>query len=359
MITGNRGEWSEIYALFKLLGDKQLFLGNKDIERLEGLVYPILRILRSETNGDFEYSINDEVIIISGSDQILKIPISEFKTNASFLLDRIKSSKDRTFSIPETEEFMRSINCLSLKANSTEKTDITIVVHDQRTNQQPTLGFSIKSQLGSPSTLLNAGKTTNFIFKINEISLSTEEISTINSIDSKSKIMDRINAVLAVKGKFEFIKTERQIFANNLVLIDSKMPEILSQIVYEFYSNDKSRIVDLIEKTATRNPLGFDISNEHQFYEYKIKRFLSDVALGMMPSIVWTGQYDATGGYLIVKENGDVLCYHIYNKNEFEDYLFNNTKLDTASSTRHEFGSVYTENDQLFFKLNLQIRFVK
>jgi len=27
--------------------------------------------------------------------------------------------------------------------------------------------------------------------------------------------------------------------------------------------------------------------------------------LGMTPSKVWTGIYDATGGYLIVKENGE------------------------------------------------------
>lgn len=77
----------------------------------------------------------------------------------------------------------------------------------------------------------------------------------------------------------------------------------------------------------------------------------------MMPSKVWTGELDATGGYLVVKENGELLCYHIYNRNEFEDYLFANTKLETASSTRHEFGKVYEENEQLYFKLNLQIRF--
>jgi len=64
MITGNKGEWSEIYALFKLLGDKQLFLGDKEIEKLEGLVYPIIKILRSENNGDFEYSIKDEIIYL-------------------------------------------------------------------------------------------------------------------------------------------------------------------------------------------------------------------------------------------------------------------------------------------------------
>ncbi len=359
MITGNKGEWSEIYALFKLLGDKQLFLGDKDIEKLEGLIYPILRVLRTETNGDFEYSIRDEIILVSGGKEVLKIAISVFKEKAKFLLEKIKENKSRTFSVPEIEAFMLSINCLSLKASSTAKTDITIVVHDQRTNQQPTLGFSIKSQLGSPSTLLNAGKTTNFIFKVINLQLSESEIEKINSIDSRSKIMDRINSVLQAKGKFEFIKTERQIFSNNLILIDSKLPEILSQIVYEFYSSDKSSVVDLVDKITTKNPLEFDVSNEHQFYEYKIKRFLTDIALGMMPSKVWTGQYDATGGYLIVKENGDVLCYHIYNRNEFEDYLINNTKLDTASSSRHEFGKIYKENDQLCFNLNLQIRFAK
>lgn len=359
MITGNKGEWSEIYALFKLLGDKQLFLGDKDIEKLEGLVYPIIKILRSENNGDFEYSIKDEIILISGNEQVLKIPIDEFKTKALFLLKAIKENKERTFSVPEIEEFMQSINCISLKASSSAKTDITIVVHDQRTNQQPTLGFSIKSQLGSPSTLLNAGKTTNFIYEINYAHLTRNEIDQINSIGTRSKIMDRIAQIQSKDGIFEFVKTERQIFSNNLVLIDSLLPQILSQIVFDFYSSEFSHLTDLVNLTAKKNPLEFDIENEHKFYEYKIKRFLTDVALGMMPSQVWTGKYDATGGYLIVKENGDVLCYHIYNRNEFEDYLLNNTKLDTASSSRHGFGEVYEENGRLFFKLNLQIRFTK
>lgn len=359
MITGNKGEWSEIYALFKLLGDKQLFLGNKDIEKLEGLVYPIIKILRTENNGNFEYSIQDEIILISGNEEVLKIPISEFKDKALFLLNTIKKNNERTFSVPEIEVFMQSINCISLKASSSAKTDITIVVHDQRTNQQPTLGFSIKSQLGSPSTLLNAGKTTNFIFNIVGINLTKNEIKGINSISSRSKIMDRIVQIQNKGGKFEFVKTERKIFSNNLVLIDSLLPEILSQIVLDFYSSEFSHLTDLVKETAKKNPLNFDIENEHKFYEYKIKRFLTDVALGMMPSQVWTGQYDATGGYLIIKDNGDVLCYHIYNKNEFEDYLLNNTKLETASSSRHEFGEIFEENGELFFKMNLQIRFIK
>lgn len=78
----------------------------------------------------------------------------------------------------------------------------------------------------------------------------------------------------------------------------------------------------------------------------------------MMPSKVWGGVYDATGGYLVIKEDGEILCYHIYIRNQFEDYLFCNTKLETASSTRHEFGKVFSENGIFYFKLNLQIRFI-
>ena len=356
MITGNKGEWSEIYALFKLLGEKELHPGNSEIKKLENLVYPILRILRTEVNGNFEYSIEDDIVVISGNEEVFRIPISEFQERAKYLLTEIKSNSG-TFSVPEIEEFMQSINCLSLKASSSAKTDITIVVHDQRTGLQPSLGFSIKSQLGNPSTLLNAGETTNFIFKIVDAKINQKEIEEINNISSKSKIKDRILEIKAKGGKFEFLKTQRTIFSNNLILIDSLLPQILSTVVLKFYSSSYSNTEDLVKLTEEENPLKFDKTDKHLFYSYKIKRFLTDIALGMMPSKVWTGEYDATGGYLIVKADGEILCYHIYNKNEFENYLLANTKLETASSSRHGFGEIYDENGQLYFKLNLQIRF--
>jgi hypothetical protein len=356
MITGNKGEWSEIFALFKLLGDKELHPGNTEIKKIQNLVYPILRILRTEVNGNFEYSIEDDIVVISGNEEVFRIPISEFKERANYLLSEIKS-KTGTFSVPEIEEFMQSINCLSLKASSSAKTDITIVVHDQRTGLQQSLGFSIKSQLGSPSTLLNAGETTNFIYKIVDTKINQQDIEEINNISSRSKIKDRIVEIINRNGKFEFVKTQRSIFSNNLILIDSLLPQILSSIVLNFYSSTHSSTDDLVKFTEEENPLKFDKTDNHLFYSYKIKRFLTDIALGMMPSKVWTGEYDATGGYLVVKADGEILCYHIYNKNDFEDYLLANTKLETASSSRHGFGEIYEENGELFFKLNLQIRF--
>lgn len=357
MITGNKGEWSEIYALFKLLGDKKLAAGDADLQEIENLFFPIIKIIRNESGGNYEYEIKGDIVVISGGIEKLKIPIKNFSYQAASLLNKIKGATG-VFSIPEVEIFMKEVNCRTLKAKSSSKSDIRIVIYDSRVNQQAELGFSIKSQLGGDSTLLNAGKTTNFIYTISSFKGNASDIKRINAIDSRSKIKDRLSEILKLGGKIKFDSLEQDVFKNNLVLIDSLLPNILGEIVKHFYTSNRNTIKELTEIVNERNPLGYDKQFSHSFYEYKIKRFLTDVALGMMPSKVWGGIYDATGGYLVVKENGEILCYHIYNRNQFEDYLFENTKLETASSTRHDFGVLYEEDEILNIKLNLQIRFI-
>ena len=359
MLRGNKGEWSEIYTLLKIIADKSLFAGDSNLNKLENLIFPIVKVLRDESNGTYQYSYNSDLVVIKRYEEEFKISIDDFHEKAAFLLSKLKESTSSTFSIPEIENFINSFNCNSLKARSSVKSDIRIVIHDQRTGTTPELGFSIKSQLGGASTLLNAGKTTNFIYRIKNPKLSENQISEINSINSRSKIKDRLKRINENSNGLEFIGNESLIFGNNLTLIDSLLPSLISQMVYQFYSSSNSKTVDLLDSVVKSNPLNFNLDSNHPFYLYKIKRFLTDIALGMMPSKVWTGTLDATGGYLIVKDDGEILCYHIYNRNEFEDYLIINTKLETASSTRHNFGKIYQDGDELLIKLNLQIRFIK
>lgn len=365
-LKGNKGEWSEIYTLLKIISEKKLYAGDKNLNKIEGLIYPIINVLRSESNGTYKYAYDNDIVVIKNNEEEFRIPISEFHKQSIALLQSLRSAKGTTFNIPETEKFINSFNCHSLKASSTVKSDIQVVIHDLRTGSTPKLGFSIKSQLGGASTLLNAGRTTNFIYKIKNATLSTNEIVNINAISTGSKIRERLERIKAQNGKLVFYKTENPIFSNNLSLIDSYLPQILGEIVFLYYTSTYSNLSDLVTEITRLNPLKFDLSSKHPFYSYKIKRFLTDIALGMMPSKVWTGELDATGGYLIVKEDGDILCYHIYNRNEFEDYLLNNTKLDTASSSRHGFGIIYkvdsellSNSENLQFNLNLQIRFIK
>ena len=49
-----------------------------------------------------------------------------------------------------------------------------------------------------------------------------------------------------------------------------------------------------------------------------------------------------------------------YNRNDVEDYLYNNTRFERGSRTRHHYGKLYRENDgKVYIKLNLQIRFLQ
>ena len=36
-----------------------------------------------------------------------------------------------------------------------------------------------------------------------------------------------------------------------------------------------------------------------------------------------------------------------------------NTKFETASTSKHDFGNIYEENGKHYLKLNMQVRFIK
>ncbi len=356
--TGNKGEWSEIYVLFKLIGEKKVYAGDADLNKIESLFYPIIKILRNEKMANYEYAIDGDIVIVTeDGEELLRKGVGEFLEKARELLDVIKTSKG-AFVAPDIELFMSEISCSTLKAKSQDKTDIRIVIHDLRTGMTPALGFSIKSQVGGNSTLLNAGKTTNFCYKITGRKLSMGEIGAINAIETRTKVLDRVKAIINKGCKLEYVRMDDATFRNNLVLIDSLLPEIAAEILLQGYSTG---VYDLKENTvavAARNPIGYDDCENHAYYEHKIKNMLVASALGMVPHTPWSGKYDANGGYLVVKEDGDVLCYHFYDRNLFEEYLYENTKLETPSMTRYEFASVFrAEDGNTYFKLNLQVRF--
>ena len=63
---------------------------------------------------------------------------------------------------------------------------------------------------------------------------------------------------------------------------------------------------------------------------------------------------------MVVKKDDDIVCYHFYNRNDIEDYLYNNTKFERGGRNKHHFGSLYRgEDGEVYIKLNLQIRFTK
>ena len=363
MITGNKGEWSEIYTLFKLLGDGKVHAGDADMNKLP-LYYPILNVIRQESKlYEYKPDVNKNIVIIDGDGaEIVRISMNRFVEESKRLLYNIKNGKGKgAFEIPSAQAFMEEVHCEKLKAKSTDKADIHIVIHDLRTNMTPNLGFSIKSQLGSPSTLLNPGVSTNFEYKIvgGDKEMDDEDAAYINSIKDHRPRMEEI---YRRNYRLKFNAVQNGTFENNLFFLDSCMPEFVARCLLVNSLTSESSIRFAVEEVAKDNPFGYK-GNILSFYEYKMKKLLLASALGMTPAKEWNGRFDANGGYLVVRKDGEIVCYHFYNQNDVEDYLYNNTRLDRASRGRYNYGVIYKKEEEgkynFLINLNLQIRFKK
>ena len=283
--------------------------------------------------------------------------MDRFMQESASLLEEIKSAKKSAFEIHASEAFMSTIGCTKLKAPSKDKADIHIVIHDLRTNMTPLLGFSIKSQLGSASTLLNAGDPTNILYRVSGTKLTDTQIDEINAVDSH---LLRMSAIYNTGCSLQYADIEHETFKNNLLFLDSNMPQFIADCLLVDSVGEDSSLTHCVSEVAKKNPFGYNGKNVAEFYEHKMKVLLLSAALGMTPGKDWTGRYDANGGYLVVRKDGEIVCYHFYNQNDVEDYLYNNTRFERASRGRYNFGSLYRGDDGgVYIKLNLQIRFKK
>jgi hypothetical protein len=160
-------------------------------------------------------------------------------------------------------------------------------------------------------------------------------------------------------ASWQYVGVASEILRDNLAMLDIGMEKVIGSCLEKYYTGEAKTIEEATILVEDENPLHLNLSSSQPMYAYKIKQFLLAFALGMTATTPWLGQFNANGGYIIVKEDGDIVCYHFFDRNDLEDYLFYNTVFDTPSTTRHQFGDVYKENGEYFIKLNLQVRFIK
>ncbi len=358
MISANKGEWSESYAFIKLLSTGKLYSADEKLNKNNNMYFPIDSIMREEVKGkNITYKTLEGKVIVDSDGGETSYNSSQFADEANYLFKEINDASNKgSFAIDKTEKFLNSILCYKASAPSTNKSDITMKIVDINTGYNSTVGFSIKSELGASPTLLNAGKTTNFVFEVADYPFDPISINNIQKHRNgkyKADIKGRVAEVYKY-GQLDYKHPCNATFRDNLELIDSKMDEIIAVSLLYYYRYGISSSRDILDKLIEENPLNYNNLNA---YRYKLCKFLTAIALGMMPSKEWDGIDEASGGYIIVTKQGDVLAYHLHNRNCFENYLLEHTKFETASSSRHNFGNVYIENGRPYLNLNLQIRF--
>ena len=317
-LSGNKGEWSEIYVLLKLLAEGALPVSDITLAAIQSKLLPIVRIIRQETEDepitfDFTGSHNRQVrVTFVSTNETICIPTSRFRSEADYLLSSIKQLES-SGEIPQTERFICELGCKRLKSPSTRKSDINIVIHDTKAFGDIQLGFSIKSQVGGQASLVNSSQSTNFLYSVTPCidRKLREKVNGARLFKEKFKLLADNNA------RLKFTKVDSICFTNNLTLVDSLMPNILAGALTIHYSGTTSKTSEIATILQSEDPLQYNNPNLN-VYAYKLKKFLVESALGMTPAKMWDGIYDAMGGTIIVKTNGDLIAYSLYDRNLFE-----------------------------------------
>ena len=359
----NKGEWAEAYTFIKLIAEGKVHASDENLKRIDNKIYPILKVFKDEIKRFYTDEKGTVNIIDYDGNIISSRNTSEFIKIADESLNLIKEGRGSSFEVPLLKNFLNKIGIENFKGSSAKKEDIKLEILDLELNEPQTLTFTIKSHLGSKPTLLNASDLTNFLFEIKNISKDEmESLNNINKNTNKKWLKTRFNLIYEryIEDKYDIslVDEKEKIFYQNLRLIDSNLPNMISYILLYFYSHEKSSDLSLLtDKLTEFNPLNLEKKESEVFYKKKIIDLIESITFGMMPNDKWDGNYEISGGLLTVKKNGEILCHHIfYDNDSLKKYLFNNTILETPSTTRHKYGDLFEENGKIFFKLNLQLR---
>ena len=290
-------------------------------------------ILKTET--PIKCKLPKKIFWLRGQTVNIEIPQERFRQEADLLLERI-NNMDSNNDFSYIKPFMDMIDTHTVKARSSDKADIRIVIHNLQTGSKPELGYSIKSKLGADSTLINSNKDgTNFIYRVNGI--SAEQVMVFNSFDRFKKKFDYLKSI---GGTISYYKAANDVLHKNLTLLDLGIERIVADSLVDYYSGKGRTIAEITEHISISDPLDIASDTDQPMYAYKVKQFLLAFALGVTCSTPWYGNFHANGGYIVVKEDGDIVCYHFFDRNDLEDYLFFNTRFETPSTLTGEIKKV-------------------
>lgn len=352
----NIGEWSELYVLFKIFEERTILAANADLRPVKDMKYRFLKVFREEVLGkEYEYNLEDDnkVNILDENGELIKvIDTQNLSEKTQKIFRALKDANSSSFSMQDISDLMVEYLIHKVKSNSTQKTDLLAVIDDKANVTGEKMGFSIKSHVGGAPTLVNSSGHTNFIYEVTDFN---GDINEINKIEGRSKVRDRLEAIYRSGAELNFVRMSSSVFNSNLRFADTQFPNLMARMLLDYFCGKGNKLAVLSKIIAEYDNL--DITEEEVIF--KLQVFLRSAALGMVPSKPWDTKLSSYGGYIVVLNNGSLICYNLLKDDEFKDYLFNNTKFDTPSTTKYNYGHLYTEDGKLMMNLNLQIRFLK
>ncbi|MDE5750428.1 MAG: HpaII family restriction endonuclease [Duncaniella sp.] len=378
-LSYNNGEWAEVYIFFKVIADRKLYTADAAFNPIKDVYLDVLGVIREEIKGKvIEYKTGEEVAILLNNEPIGTVPTSEFIAYKNLLWKLLEENTKTTFQSEDIENFLNSIHVFNPKspANIVSKfcggtVDIVIETKD-RSGVNRILGFSCKSDLRASSTLLNAsGDNTNFVYEVIG-PMNDERMEYFNNIFKTVKRKGEVCHDIATTERMQylhdlgcdlkFVDTAKKLAKINLIKCGGmEMPAIVGGMLKKFYFENLSgptSIDDCIEYLADNDVVGYGFEDLEDTYRGKVAHLLLCTFTGMRLGSPWNGRQEVNGGYIVVKNNGDVVAFHSTIADEFKDFLVAKMIMESPSHSRHKDMVVYKEGDRYFLKLGLQLRFL-
>ncbi|MBO6154871.1 MAG: HpaII family restriction endonuclease [Lachnospiraceae bacterium] len=366
----NKGEWAELYVLLKILGDGKLYTADNLLRKNCSNYLDIIKVFRQELDTmpiDYSVSKDEKTIQIESNNEVLaEIPMADFSANAVDLFDGIKDLRGNSVPAPDSVcDFARIIYVSKPKAPAVKslkqmyggKNDIFVKTHDGQTGIESIMGFSIKSKFGQNPTLFNAGSSSQFLYKVDNC--NDDLMNEFNDIsEGQNRGWNQCKNFLKTHNmKLSFAKTQNLIYESNMLLVRESMSKIMAWCVEDRLINAESdfEVKETVERMALENPC--KVQNPDIYYEKAMKDFLMAGFTGMTAGKPWDGREQVNGGYIVVMEDGDVLCYHSSDREAFRDYLYRNTHFEYVSAKKYNWSKINKENGDYFLSLNISIRF--
>lgn len=361
LLTGNVGDWSELYVFFHLLGSPYLMSCDRALHPI-GTIVPVKAIYRgNDKEGNLLYTYNEVESnwdISCNAIHICKVTQNTGKEEAKSLLKEMLTKGNGSMSSPKAEKFLRLLCDHKMKSLG-KKEDITLKINDVKAGQETITPFSIKSYIGSDPSLLNANKDgTNFLYEVTGINDKIYDLIQAEvEKHPRTCIVTLIKQLKRYKAEVIFRQLLNQTFEDNLQIIGLDAPEFLAHLLLSHYMTGEHSVLENTKLVAEKNP--FNLRKPTAYYN-RAKKILQAAAFGMTPSKEWDGLQIASGGFIIVKPNGEVVTYQRYDMDLIDNYLIEYTYFDHPSTSRHKYGKLFKDDDGRFYlKLAIQIRFRK